>query len=500
MTAVVCGISFGSSNLVVAVGPAVTAYHLAAVPPPDAVTGCPLPNVAANDDGDRVTPIAVQLPDAMDLLAASKSTAAAWDSLLAGLNVGAIAKTAAIRNPKQVANVIVPLLGDHAAHGLKQHKIAFPCEMEASAAAAAASDGNSPTEAAAGGDAVVVLDGTTDEGADVNAKLPVADLCYAVLRKALQHCESAAGGLRIVAVTFALPREVDHSAFESIARRVFCGGSAPASKSTGSGATPDPLIRVIPDDTAAVLWSLTSQQRARGAGAADVLARRSVSHELPLAVTPPHLAMVVDLGAYTATASVFEVRGGGTAVSNLSSVSRVTPVGALIDRRLAQELAMQFQRKRKGVNVMDEARPFRKLVAAAEKLKCTLSTTTTGNAEVEAILDGADLNETVSRAKLDGLIDELGLAALIETIVKDAMSDALSQVVEGNLPLLRVVLVGGTGRIPKIQAVVQAIVRRAPWRGVDGDSTFQAPNVDVGSPPAPDEFAALGAAAHAQTV
>jgi molecular chaperone DnaK len=144
------------------------------------------------------------------------------------------------------------------------------------------------------------------------------------------------------------------------------------------------------------------------------------------------------------------------------------------DQRIIDWLAEDFL-KEEGIDLRKDPMALQRLKEAAEKAKIELSSTTTTEINLPYIMpvDGIPkhLVKTLTRAKFEQLIDDL-LQRCIEpctTALKDAGLNA-SDIDE-------VILVGGSTRIPAVQALVEKFFGKAPHKGVN-----------------PDEVVAIGAA------
>ena len=122
--------------------------------------------------------------------------------------------------------------------------------------------------------------------------------------------------------------------------------------------------------------------------------------------------------------------------------------GEDFDMVLTDWCVHEFEKKNKGQTVKGNDRALRRLRTAAEKAKRTLSTSTTATIEVDAFLNGIDLNLTVTRAKFEALCDAIFRRTItpLEQVLTDAKM-AKSDIHE-------VVMVGGSTRIPKIRELV----------------------------------------------
>jgi len=146
----------------------------------------------------------------------------------------------------------------------------------------------------------------------------------------------------------------------------------------------------------------------------------------------------------------------------------------ILDQRIIDWLADEFQ-KEEGVNLRKDPMALQRLKEAAEKAKIELSSATTTEINLPYIMPvngiPKHLVKTLTRAKFEQLIDDL-LQQCIEPCQK-AMKDAGLT----NSDIDEVILVGGSTRIPAVQALVERLFGRSPHKGVN-----------------PDEVVALGAA------
>lgn len=182
--------------------------------------------------------------------------------------------------------------------------------------------------------------------------------------------------------------------------------------------------------------------------------------------------MVFDLGGGTFDVSVLEIGDGVFEVLATNGNNHLG--GDDFDNLVIDFLAETFQ-KENGVDLKKDKMALQRLKEAAEKAKKELSTTQSSNINLPFISMSADgplhMNVDLSRAKFDQLTEKL-VEATVEP-VKKAMSDAGLSASE----LDQVILVGGSTRIPAVQAAVKKLTNKEPHKGVN-----------------PDECVALGAA------
>ncbi len=174
--------------------------------------------------------------------------------------------------------------------------------------------------------------------------------------------------------------------------------------------------------------------------------------------------LVYDLGGGTFDVSVVEITGAVTEV--LASHGNNQLGGDDFDRRLQLHLADQF-RQTHGIAVPDDAVTQARLLRAAEQVKVTLSAHAFAPIR-EAFLGSKGktalhLETEIARSDFEALIRPL-LAETLEAIDR-ALSDAKLQPED----LDRIILVGGSTRIPLVQQMVHEHLGQAPVDGVQPD-------------------------------
>ncbi len=184
---------------------------------------------------------------------------------------------------------------------------------------------------------------------------------------------------------------------------------------------------------------------------------------------------VFDLGGGTFDISIMEI---GEGVFEVKSTNGDTYLGGDdFDCRVIDWIVDEF-RKQQGIDLSQDQMALQRLKEEAERAKCELSTTQSTDINLPFITADASgpkhLNMSLSRSKLDQLVDEL-----VERTRKPclaALKDA--KVSAGDID--EVILVGGQTRMPLVQKVVKEIFGREPHKGVN-----------------PDEVVAIGAAIQA---
>ncbi|MFF0456400.1 molecular chaperone DnaK [Nocardia africana] len=186
--------------------------------------------------------------------------------------------------------------------------------------------------------------------------------------------------------------------------------------------------------------------------------------------------LVFDLGGGTFDVSLLDVGDGVVEVRATAGDSHLG--GDDFDRRLVDYLADEFQRA-ENIDLRKDPQALQRLFEAAEKAKVELSSVTQAQVNLPFVTADANgpkhLTTTVMRSKFEDLTADLVERCLDP--VKQAMSDA--KVTANDID--EVILVGGSTRIPAVQALVRRLTG-----GKD-------PNMSVN----PDEVVALGAAVQA---
>ena len=185
--------------------------------------------------------------------------------------------------------------------------------------------------------------------------------------------------------------------------------------------------------------------------------------------------MVYDLGGGTFDVSILEIGDGVFEVLATSGNNRLG--GDDFDQRIINYLVDEFK-KENGIDLSADRVALQRLKEAAEKAKIELSGVTTTNINLPFITADATgpkhLDITLSRSKFDELTADLVEATMEPT--KRALSDAGLNPSEIN----KVLLVGGSSRIPAVQEAVKKLIGKEPHKGIN-----------------PDECVAIGAAIQA---
>ncbi len=183
--------------------------------------------------------------------------------------------------------------------------------------------------------------------------------------------------------------------------------------------------------------------------------------------------MVYDLGGGTFDVSLLEISDGVFEVLATAGNNRLG--GDDFDKRIIDWIAEEFMKENSGIDLRKDKMALQRLKDAAEKAKIELSGMTTSNINLPFITADATgpkhFETTLTRAKFDDLTKDLVDATMGPT--KRVLADAgltASQID-------KVLLVGGSTRIPAVQTAVKNFIGKEPFKGIN-----------------PDECVAIGAA------
>ena len=182
--------------------------------------------------------------------------------------------------------------------------------------------------------------------------------------------------------------------------------------------------------------------------------------------------MVYDLGGGTFDVSILEIGDGVIDVLATAGNNRLG--GDDFDKCITDYLVQEFK-KTEGIDLSSDKVAMQRLREAAEKAKVELSGVTTSNINLPYITADATgpkhLDITLTRAKFNELTHHLVEKTMGP--VKQALSDSGLQPSD----ITKVLLVGGSSRIPAVQDMVKTLVGKEGFKGIN-----------------PDECVALGAA------
>jgi molecular chaperone DnaK len=179
--------------------------------------------------------------------------------------------------------------------------------------------------------------------------------------------------------------------------------------------------------------------------------------------------MVYDLGGGTFDVSILEIGDGVFEVLATSGNNRLG--GDDFDERVVKYIVDEFK-KDSGIDLSGDRMAMQRLREAAEKAKIELSGVTSSNINLPFITADASgpkhLDLTITRADFNKITADLVEKTMQPT--KSALSDA------GLSPgqIDRVLLVGGSTRIPAVQEAVQALINKEPHKGINPDECVAA--------------------------
>ncbi|MDO4562732.1 MAG: molecular chaperone DnaK [Clostridia bacterium] len=185
--------------------------------------------------------------------------------------------------------------------------------------------------------------------------------------------------------------------------------------------------------------------------------------------------MVYDLGGGTFDVSILDIGDGVFEVLATNGDTRLG--GDDFDQRIIDYLVAEFK-KDSGIDLSNDRMALQRLKEAAEKAKIELSGVTTSNINLPFITADASgpkhLDITLTRAKFNELTADLVERTMVPT--RKALEDAHLSASEIN----KVLMVGGSSRIPAVNDAVAKFIGKEPHKGIN-----------------PDECVAVGAAIQA---
>ena len=188
-----------------------------------------------------------------------------------------------------------------------------------------------------------------------------------------------------------------------------------------------------------------------------------------------HTVLVYDLGGGTFDVSILEM---GDGVFEVKATNGDTHLGGDdFDKKIMDWMVDEFK-KAEGIDLSKDKMAMQRLREAAEKAKIELSGVMTTNINLPFITAGSDgpkhLDMDLSRAKFEEMTADLVERTMGPT--RQAMKDANMTANDIN----KILLVGGSSRIPAVQEAIKKIIGKEPTHGIN-----------------PDECVAIGAAIQA---
>ena len=152
-----------------------------------------------------------------------------------------------------------------------------------------------------------------------------------------------------------------------------------------------------------------------------------------------------DLGGGTFDVTLLSIDNG---VFEVRATSGDTHLGGEdFDQRLMEWCISQFKRQ-SGHDVTGDKRAVQRLRKQCEQAKRTLSTQSSATIDCEALTNGQDFSTTISRAKFE----ELNLDLFKKTMIP--VTQVLKDAGMSKNDIDQIILVGGSTRIPKVQAML----------------------------------------------
>lgn len=185
--------------------------------------------------------------------------------------------------------------------------------------------------------------------------------------------------------------------------------------------------------------------------------------------------LIFDLGGGTFDVSLLSLEDGLFEVKATNGHTHLG--GEDFDNRLVSYCVNEFKRKT-SIDLTSNPKALRRIRVACEKAKRALSASTQATIDIDALIDGEDLNTIITRSKFEDLCMDLFMQCIppLENVLHDAkMSKA---------DVNDIVLVGGSTRIPKVCQMVSEF-----FNGREPNKTIN-----------PDEAVAYGAAVQAAIV
>ncbi len=174
--------------------------------------------------------------------------------------------------------------------------------------------------------------------------------------------------------------------------------------------------------------------------------------------------MVYDLGGGTFDVSILEIGDGVFEVLATSGNNKLG--GDDFDQKIIDFLVAEFKREN-GIDLSADKMALQRLKEAAEKAKIELSGVMSSNINLPFITADATgpkhLDITLTRQKFNELTADLVEKTMVPT--KNALSDAGISPSE----IDKVLLVGGSSRIPAVQEAVQRLIGKEPHKGINPD-------------------------------
>ena len=182
-----------------------------------------------------------------------------------------------------------------------------------------------------------------------------------------------------------------------------------------------------------------------------------------------HIVMVYDLGGGTFDVSILEMGDGVYEVKATNGNNKLG--GDDFDQKIVEWIVAEFK-KSDGIDLSKDKVALQRLKEAAEKAKIELSTLITTGINLPFITSDSSgprhLDLNLSRAKFNELTEDLVAKSMGPT--RQALADSGYSIDE----IAKIILVGGSTRIPAVQEALQRLLKKEPHKGVNPDEVVAA--------------------------
>merc|ERR1712100_207140 len=172
--------------------------------------------------------------------------------------------------------------------------------------------------------------------------------------------------------------------------------------------------------------------------------------------------LIYDMGGGTFDVSLLTIEDG---IFEVKATAGDTHLGGEdFDNRIVDFCIQDFKRKNRGQDLSGNQRALRRLRTQCERAKRTLSSSTQATIEIDSLFDGIDFSCSLSRARFEELNMDYFRNSMgpVEKCMRDSGIDKKN--------VHEVVLVGGSTRIPKVQAMIQEFFNgKEPNRSINPD-------------------------------
>merc|ERR1712072_564585 len=172
--------------------------------------------------------------------------------------------------------------------------------------------------------------------------------------------------------------------------------------------------------------------------------------------------LIYDMGGGTFDVSLLTIEDG---IFEVKATAGDTHLGGEdFDNRIVDFCMQDFKRKNRGKDLAGNQRALRRLRTQCERAKRTLSSSTQATIEIDSLFDGIDYSCSLSRARFEELNMDYFRNSMgpVEKCMRDSGIDKKA--------VHEVVLVGGSTRIPKVQAMIQEFFNgKEPCRSINPD-------------------------------